>query len=228
MQTAAVRYLVRPMALGDIAQVMEVERESFPSMWPPTAFKREIQQNRLAHYLVALERRTPTAARPDDAPPSPEAAAPHGPFYRLLDELRHALGREEPLPPEDERPELIVGFIGVWLLPDEAHVVTVAVRESHRRQGIGELLLISAIELAQENREGLVTLECRVSNDVALKLYEKYGFQRAGLRPRYYSDNREDAYVLTLGGVTSSRFRGEFQRLKEEHRQRCGGYEVRL
>ncbi len=226
MQTAAVRYLVRPMALTDIPQVMGVERESFPSMWPPTAFKREIQQNRLAHYLVAIERRTP-AAVPDAAPPAPEPAT-HGPFYRLLDELRHALGREEPLPPEEERPELIVGFIGVWLLPDEAHIVTVAVRESYRGQGIGELLLISAIELAQENRHGLVTLECRVSNDVALKLYEKYGFQRAGLRARYYSDNHEDAYVLTLGAVASSRYRAGFERLKEEHRRRCGGYEVRL
>ena len=45
------------MRLGDISQVMEVEQQSFPTMWPPTAFKRELQQNRLARYLVAVERR---------------------------------------------------------------------------------------------------------------------------------------------------------------------------
>ncbi len=228
MQTAAVRYLVRPMVLGDIPQVMEVERESFPSMWPPTAFKREIQQNRLAQYLVAIERRMPAARRQEPEDAEAGAAPQQGALGWFLDELRQVLGREEPLPPEEERPELVVGFLGVWLLPDEAHVVTVAVRESHRRQGIGELLLISAIELAQANRQGLVTLECRVSNEVALKLYDKYGFQRAGLRARYYSDNHEDAYVLTLSSVASARYRGGFQRLKEEHRQRCGGYEVRL
>src|SRR3990172_4191312 len=55
MQTAAARYSVRPMHLDDIAQVMEVERQSFPSTWPQTAFKRELQQNRLARYLVVLE-----------------------------------------------------------------------------------------------------------------------------------------------------------------------------
>ena len=52
MQTAAVRYLVRPMNLGDIPQVMEVEQQSFPTMWPQTAFKRELQQNRLARYQI--------------------------------------------------------------------------------------------------------------------------------------------------------------------------------
>src|SRR3990172_6879069 len=65
MQTTTVRpaqdrplpHLVRPMALGDISQVMEVEQQSFPTMWPPTAFRREIQQNRLARYLVAGEGR---------------------------------------------------------------------------------------------------------------------------------------------------------------------------
>ncbi len=224
MQTAAVRYLVRPMGLGDIPQVMEVERESFPAMWPLTAFKRELQQNRLAQYLVAVERRANLPAE-EEAPEPPLHGASLG---RFLDELRHVLGREEPLPPEDERPELVVGFIGVWLLPDEAHIVTVAVRESHRRRGVGELLLISAVELARENRQSLLTLECRVSNSAALTLYDKYGFQRVGLRPRYYSDNREDAYVLSLGSITSSRYRDTFQRLKEDHRRRCGSYEVRL
>jgi ribosomal-protein-alanine N-acetyltransferase len=51
----ATRYLVRPMRLDDIPQVMEIEREAFPTMWPPTAYKRELQQNRLAQYLVVTE-----------------------------------------------------------------------------------------------------------------------------------------------------------------------------
>jgi len=52
----ATRYLVRPMTLADVPQVMEIERESFPAIWPPTAFKRELQQNRLAQYIVVLEK----------------------------------------------------------------------------------------------------------------------------------------------------------------------------
>ncbi len=138
------------------------------------------------------------------------------------------LGGQTELPPPDQRPELVIGFLGVWLLPEEAHIVTVAVRESYRRRGIGELLLISAVELAQENGQSVVTLECRVSNEPALALYGKYGFRQVGLRPHYYSDNREDAYVLTASAVTSESYRASFQRLKEEHRRRGGDYELHV
>ena len=230
MQTTAVRYLVRPMNLEDIQQVMEVERESFPTMWPQTAFKRELQQNRLARYLVAVERRGPSEAEPKLPPePKPQGARHEGgALGRILGDLRHMLGGQGELPPPEERPELVMGLIGVWLLPEEAHIVTVAVRESYRRRGIGELLLIAAIGLAQENGQGLVSLECRASNTAALTLYEKYGFRQVGLRPRYYSDNREDAYVLTVSAVTSEKYRSSFQRLKEENRRRWGDYELLL
>ncbi len=57
MQTTAVRYQVRPMDMGDISQVMEIEEESFLDMWPAMAFKRDIQHNRLARYLVVVEQR---------------------------------------------------------------------------------------------------------------------------------------------------------------------------
>ena len=221
MQTAAARYSVRPMHLDDIAQVMEVERQSFPSTWPQTAFKRELQQNRLARYLVVLEQQDPGAAAAVDE----TDGAAGGPLGRLFGEIRQALGRSQP---RGEPQERVVGFIGVWLLPDEAHIVTIAVRDSHRRRGVGELLLIAALELAREQGQDVVTLECRVSNTPALSLYEKYGFRQAGLRPQYYSDNREDAYILTAESVTSDRYGELFQRLKLAHRRRCGYSDLSL
>ncbi|MDO8612752.1 MAG: ribosomal protein S18-alanine N-acetyltransferase [Dehalococcoidia bacterium] len=232
MQTTAVRpaqdrplpHFVRPMGLGDISQVMEVEQQSFPTMWPPTAFRREIQHNRLARYLVAVERRE-APSRGDGEEASPEAR-PAG-LVRFLGGLRHILESGDDAPPE-ERQELVVGFIGVWLLADEAHIVTVAVRDGHRGRGVGELLLIAAIETALREQQAVVTLECRVSNAVALRLYEKYGFQRVGLRPRYYSDNHEDAYVMTVGGVEEAAYSRRFGRLREEHRARYGEYELVL
>lgn len=217
------------MRIADIPQVLEVERESFPSMWPPTAFKRELQQNRLAHYIVVVE------SDPSRTPPIPIEAPQEDPgptgVGRLWGEIRQFLGVDESgadLPPIDQRPELIIGFIGVWMLPDEAHIVTVAVRDSHRRKGIGELLLICAIELARAQGQGLITLECRVTNEPALTLYEKYGFQQVGLRPRYYSDNHEDAYVLTVSSVLTDRFERHFEQLKAEHERRFGDFESAL
>jgi ribosomal-protein-alanine N-acetyltransferase len=221
MQTAAVRQLVRPMSVGDINQVMEVEQQSFPTMWPPTAFKRELQQNRLARYLVAVERKADGASQEEHAaPPDREPAG----FGRLLGGLRQMLDGES----EGESEELVVGFVGVWLLADEAHIVTIAVRDGRRGRGVGELLLIAAIEAAMRERQQVVTLECRVSNAVALRLYEKYGFQRVGLRPRYYSDNHEDAYVLTAEGVGTGAYGELFERLRDEHRARYGDYDFEL
>ncbi|MCH8346104.1 MAG: ribosomal protein S18-alanine N-acetyltransferase [Chloroflexi bacterium] len=211
------------MTLDDIAQVMEVEQQSFPTIWPPTAFKREIQQNRLGRYLVAVQRR-------EGAPHGEESrngASPEGDPHlsrlgRFVGGLRHILDGDE-TPPE-ERNELIVGFVGVWLLIEEAHIVTLAVRDDCRRRGVGELLLITIIETARLAGQEVVTLECRASNAVALRLYEKYGFQRVGIRSRYYSDDHEDAYILSVSDVGTVSYERRFERLRNEHRQRCGEY----
>ncbi len=211
----AVRFAVRPMAPVDIPQVVDIERESFPFMWPQTTYKRELQ-NRLARYLVLVERTT----EPTPSPPSPEEA-PRG----WRETLRRLFGHDSSPAPT---PELIVGFVGIWMLADEAHVVTIAVRDSHRRRGVGELLLIAAIETALRERQSVVTLECRVSNAAALRLYGKYGFEKVGLRRSYYSDNQEDAYILTADGIGTPSYGRRFQRLRDEHRERWGEYEPSL
>ncbi len=209
------------MRTEDILQVMEVERESFPTMWPPTAFKREIQQNRLAHYIVVAER-NPEAA-PDAGAMAEMVRSPR--FARILEEVRYLLKPPETkdaLPAPEERPELIVGFAGVWALPEEAHLVTIASRESHRRRGLGELLLIHVISLARRIGESEVTLEVRVSNEPAISLYRKYGFEEVGVRPRYYSDNKEDALILTATGIQSPGYVEMFERLRSAHAERWG------
>lgn len=204
------------MRVSDIAQVMEVEQQSFPTMWPSTAFKRELEQNRLSRYLVACLRRSGAAA-------TPEAG-----FSRLLESVRGVVTGNGELPPPEERDELVVGFVGVWLLADEAHIVTIAVRDGHRRRGIGELLLIGSIETALRGGQTVVTLECRVSNDAALRLYDKYAFERVGLRPRYYSDNHEDAYILTARAIETASFGRRIGRLRQDHRERCGEYSLEI
>lgn len=215
MATIAVRYLMRPMVLADIPQVTDIERESFPTMWPQTTYKKELQ-NRLAHYLVVLEegKEVEPVCGEDDGGRSETAR-----LASLGRTIRRVL-RVEPLPPPTR--ELIVGFAGLWLMVDEAHIVTIAVRESHRRRGIGELLLIHCFERAIEYRQDAVTLECRASNEAAITLYEKYGFRRVGLRRRYYSDDNEDAVVMTTPSIQSVSFQERFAVLGERYRERWG------
>lgn len=92
--------------------------------------------------------------------------------------------------------EKIIGYSGMWLITDEAHVTNIAVLPEYRGQKLGEALLQKTIDVAKSYDAVTMTLEVRVSNDVAQNLYEKFGFQIGGLRKRYYTDNNEDAYVM--------------------------------
>lgn len=90
----------------------------------------------------------------------------------------------------------IIGYSGMWIITDEAHITNIAVLPQYRGKKLGSALLEKTIEIAKSYQVTLMTLEVRVSNVVAQKLYEKFGFQIGGLRKQYYTDNLEDAYVM--------------------------------
>jgi ribosomal-protein-alanine N-acetyltransferase len=85
----------------------------------------------------------------------------------------------------------------MWLMVDEGRIITFAVHPAWRRQHVGERLLVAFIDLASDRGAHEATLEVRLSNLPARRLYEKFGFRPVGLRPRYYSDNGEDALIMT-------------------------------
>jgi ribosomal-protein-alanine N-acetyltransferase len=165
---APLTIVVDRMTVDDLPAVHEIERESFTTPWPAHAYRQELEQNRLAHYLVA----------------------------------RHG--------------SAIVGFAGTWLLVDEAHVTTFATRGAWRRQGVGERLLIALFDLAVSRGASEATLEVRPSNVPARNLYEKFGFKVAGVRPRYYTDNNEDALIMTTDPLESPAMRDRLARLRDE------------
>ena len=103
----------------------------------------------------------------------------------------------------------LVAYGGIWLMVDEAHITTFAVDPAWRRQRVGETLLIALMDLAIGRHAREATLEVRLSNLAARKLYEKFGFRPVGVRARYYSDNGEDALIMTteplMGGAMQAR-----------------------
>jgi [ribosomal protein S18]-alanine N-acetyltransferase len=163
-----VAFVVDRMTVDDLEAVHVIEKESFSTPWPPHAYRQELENNRLAHYMVA----------------------------------RYG--------------DRIVGFAGMWLLVDEAHITTFAVSAEWRRQGIGERLLLAVLDLSRSRGAHEATLEVRPSNAPARRLYEKYGFKLVGVRPRYYSDNNEDALIMTTEDLDGPSMRTRIARLREE------------
>jgi ribosomal-protein-alanine N-acetyltransferase len=103
--------------------------------------------------------------------------------------------------------DIVVGFAGVWLMVDDAHVTTFGVHPDWRRQGIGRQLFLNLYELSVTLRARQMTLEVRVSNGPAQALYRSFGFEIVGRRPHYYTDDGEDALVMTTPALDDPRLR---------------------
>lgn len=95
-----------------------------------------------------------------------------------------------------ERAHRVLGHGGVAFLADDAHVTSVAVDPTHHRTGLGTLLMNELIKQSAQRVSGSITLEVRVSNESAIGLYERLGFESAGVRPKYYADTKEDALIM--------------------------------
>lgn len=90
----------------------------------------------------------------------------------------------------------IVGYAGIHIILDEGHITNIAVKNTLRKQGVGKQLLHALMQYAANLGVGYITLEVRVSNEAAIKLYQNAGFMKVHVRKRYYEDNGEDAYLM--------------------------------
>ncbi len=111
----------------------------------------------------------------------------------------------------------VVGYAGIWLMVDEAHITTFAVLPRWRRLGVGSRLLLDLLDLSRAVGATTATLEVRLSNAAARALYERFGFRPVGLRPRYYSDNNEDALIMTSDPLDAPEMGERLDRLRTEH-----------
>lgn len=191
--------------MADVPRVIEIEKLSYPATWPPSAYRKELQDNRWAHYIVLRDTRIATRPEPVS---TVESERPRRIFPLSL------------LPMKAQTPSMppplasIIGFAGLWLMVDEAHITTIAVHPDHRRLSLGELLLTSLIDIAYDIGAKWVTLEVRVSNYNAQNLYRKYGFRESGIRHRYYSDNNEDALIMWTEEIHSPSYLRRYQDLR--------------
>lgn len=101
----------------------------------------------------------------------------------------------------------IVGYVGVMFITDEAHLTTIAVCPDWQHKGIGSMLLLKAADLAIERGMRIITLEVRVSNETAINMYKKFGFEVAGRRIGYYSKIGEDALIMDSPDLRAPSYR---------------------
>ena len=206
---------LRRLRAEDISQIIEIEREAFTPLWLGTPFKRELN-NKFARYLVAYEMSGESQAD-ESSPETPARPADSSLWGRMVKGVQGALRRDYPDSASDTD---LAGYVGIWFQGNEAHITEIAVRESLRGLGIGELLLIGTVRVALERGSTVVTLEARVSNFIAQRLYEKYGFNNVGTRKAYYSDNREDAVIMTTSPIHSDEYQQKFQELQDTYLSR--------
>jgi ribosomal-protein-alanine N-acetyltransferase len=181
-------YVVERMAPKDVPAVAVMEKLVFAMPWSARAFEYELQHNAMAHFVVVREK--------------PAAVTEDG--------LRAHWWGGRKLPPQQP----VLGYAGLWLIVDEGHVCTLAVHPDWRGRRLGELLLVTLIERSFSLNASVVTLEVRASNLVAQQLYRKYGFAVVGLRKGYYSDNHEDALIMTTDPISTASYQSLFQELR--------------
>lgn len=137
-----------PMTVEHIDGVLAVEEATFSIPWTRKDFEREMTENNLAIYYVAV-----------------------------------ADGK-------------VVAYAGMWHVITEGHITNVAVLEDYRKQGIGDALMEKLEQVALEKEMIGITLEVRINNTPAQRLYHKHGYRAEGLRKNYYPDTHEDAVIM--------------------------------
>ena len=233
-------YILQNMTAEDIPHVAAIERLCFTMPWPTSAYRRELKTPETNRYIVVRWISPQLASRLGlNEPTEATLTSLEHPELRSLeryvpratkDEETGLLNRWAALLPwirdnghgrngkagADAGDYAIVGYAGLWLMVDEAHVTTIGVHPAHRGHGAGELLFIGLADIAEHMRAHRITLEVRVSNLSAQALYRKYGLEIAGVRKRYYSDNGEDAYIMWSEALSSPEYRERIAALRKQ------------
>ena len=174
------RFFLRTMRPEDVPRVAAIDRLSFPTPWPPSSYVLEIGRSDRAYYVLV-------APYWHDKEPQPR-------WRRWLSSGQQV---------GDTR--RIIGYVGLRVEGPDAHLSTLAIHPDWRRMGLGEVLLLTAVEKAMTMGGKVLTLEVRAYNAVAHRLYRKYGFGDKGVHRGYYSDG-EDAWIMEAG-LTSRDYR---------------------
>ena len=113
----------------------------------------------------------------------------------------------------------LMGYLGAWTIIDEAHITTLAVSPDFKRKKVAQTLMSCFIEDCYKNMVKYITLEVRVSNEPAISLYKKFGFNSLGVRKGYYQDNNEDALIMWTENIWHEKFKAIHSEILNEQKE---------
>ena len=196
------KFILRPMEPADVPRVAAIDRLSFPTPWPPSAFRSELKRAS-ATYLVLVEG-VGGASASDGAPSAPW-------FRRFFNQSKK---------------RRVVGYVGFRVRSGRGHITTIALDPDWRGRGLGEFLLVEALERMVSSDVERVTLEMRPSNDKAFQLYRKHEFETVEYRRGYYRDG-EDAWVMAVE-LHDGAYRRELERRRAKAHNRLDEQDIEI
>jgi ribosomal-protein-alanine N-acetyltransferase len=185
-----VGYCVRYMRVADVPQVVEIDAQSFTLPWSAQTYSYEITESDHSH-MVVLERVEPLLTS-----------------GALQTMWRRIIGARTTR-------RTLLAYGGLWDLGRSTHISTIASHPEHRGKGFGELALVAMLRRSIHLNARHVMLEVRISNANAQRLYQKYGFKQRRIKEKYYHDNNEDAYEMSLDLYDAMRTRNIEQQYRK-------------
>lgn len=185
---------LHPLTAGLIASAIELDRRCLGGLWTQSGYERELESpnSKLLVLQPGAEVREQQEEQSKSAVPNPDSPMPTPNQVSLL------------------------GLGCLWKILEEAHITILAIDPSYQRQGLGQALLYALLVTARQQKSEWATLEVRASNQPALALYEKFGFETVGKRRRYYPDNGEDALILWHRGLQQPEFGEKLKDWRQE------------
>jgi len=198
---------LQPLKAEQLPAVVKLDQLCFGGHWTLDGYRRELESSS-SHFLTvclgSASLDSPSQSNYDlEIPNNSQSAQLTSPQSNSLNSPTSGVGTHTAL----ETPSKLIGLGCFWSILEEAHITLLAVNPEYQNKGLGKLLFYGLLYLAHQQGLERATLEVRVSNQTALSLYKKFGFEEVGKRRRYYQDTGEDALILWRNHLETAEFK---------------------